>query len=108
MNNYRDIIIRPIITEKSMRYMDEDNKVTFEVAKGTNKIEVARAVEHIFGVDVEKVNIMNVKPKKKRVGRYVGKTKAVRKAIVKIKAGQDIDLSVKTLKSKDQEDRAIS
>lgn len=92
MNNYRDIIIRPIITEKSMRYMDEDNKVTFEVAKGTNKIEVARAVEHIFGVDVEKVNIMNVKPKKKRVGRYVGKTKAVRKAIVKIKAGQDIVL----------------
>ena len=92
MNNYRDIIIRAIITEKSMRYMDEDNKVTFEVAKGTNKIEVARAVEHIFGVDVEKVNIMNVKPKKKRVGRYVGKTKAVRKAIVKIKAGQDIDL----------------
>ena len=92
MNNYRDIIIRPIITEKSMRYMYEDNKVTFEVAKGTNKIEVARAVEHIFGVDVEKVNIMNVKPKKKRVGRYVGKTKAVRKAIVKIKAGQDIDL----------------
>ena len=92
MNNYRDIIIRPIITEKSMRYMDEDNKVTFEVAKGTNKIEVARAVEHIFGVDVEKVNIMNVKPNKKRVGRYVGKTKAVRKAIVKIKAGQDIDL----------------
>lgn len=92
MNNYRDIIIRPIITEKSMRYMDKDNKVTFEVAKGTNKIEVARAVEHIFGVDVEKVNIMNVKPKKKRVGRYVGKTKAVRKAIVKIKAGQDIDL----------------
>ena len=92
MNNYRDIIIRPIITEKSMRYMDEDNKVTFEVAKGTNKIEVARAVEHIFGVDVEKVNIMNVKPKKKRVGRYVGKTKAVRKAIVKIKAGQDINL----------------
>ena len=92
MNNYRDIIIRPIITEKSMRYMDEDNKVTFEVAKGTNKIEVARAVEHIFGVDVEKVNIMNVKPKKKRVGRYVDKTKAVRKAIVKIKAGQDIDL----------------
>ena len=75
-----------------MRYMDEDNKVTFEVAKGTNKIEVARAVEHIIGVDVEKVNIMNVKPKKKRVGRYVGKTKAVRKAIVKIKAGQDIDL----------------
>lgn len=92
MNNYRDIIIRPIITEKSMRYMDADNKITFEVAKGTNKVQIAQAVKAIFGVDVEKVNIINVKPKTKRVGRYVGKTKAVRKAIVKIKAGQEIDL----------------
>ena len=92
MNNYRDIIIRPIITEKSMRYMDADNKITFEVAKGTNKVQIAQAVKAIFGVDVEKVNIINVKPKTKRVGRYVGKTKAIRKAIVKIKAGQDIDL----------------
>ena len=88
MNNYRDIIIRPIITEKTMRYMDADNKVTFEVAKGTNKVQIAQAV----GVDVEKVNVINVKPKTKRVGRYVGKTKAVRKAIVKIKEGQQIDL----------------
>ena len=92
MNNYRDIIIRPIITEKSMRYMDADNKITFEVAKGTNKVQIAQAVKAIFGVDVEKVNIINVKPKTKRVGRYVGKTKANRKAIVKIKAGQEIDL----------------
>ena len=82
MNNYRDIIIRPIITEKTMRYMDADNKVTFEVAKGTNKVQIAQAVESIFGVDVEKVNVINVKPK----------TKAVRKAIVKIKEGQQIDL----------------
>ena len=92
MNNYRDIIIRPIITEKSMRYMDADNKITFEVAKGTNKVQIAQAVKAIFGVDVEKVNIINVKPKTKRVGRYVGNTKAIRKAIVKIKAGQEIDL----------------
>ena len=53
---------------------------------------VAQAVESIFGVDVEKVNIVNVKPKTKRMGRYVGKTKAIRKAYVKIKAGQDINL----------------
>ena len=92
MNNYRDIIIRPIITEKSMRYMDADNKITFEVAKGTNKVQIAQAVKAIFGVDVEKVNIINVKPKTKRIGLYVGKTKAIRKAIVKIKAGQEIDL----------------
>lgn len=50
MNNYRDIIIRPIITEKTMRYMDADNKVTFEVAKGTNKVQIAQAVESIFAL----------------------------------------------------------
>ena len=92
MNNYRDIIIRPIVTEKTMRYMDEENKVTFEVKKGANKTLIKQAVEGIFGVDVEAVNVVNVKPKTKRVGRYVGKTKAVRKAYVKIKAGQEINL----------------
>ena len=72
MENYKDIIIRPIITEKTMRYMDADNKVTFEVKKGTNKTQVKQAVEAIFGVDVEKVNIVNVKPKTKRMGKDVG------------------------------------
>ncbi len=90
--NYKDIIIRPIITEKTMRYMDENNVVTFEVKKGSNKILIKQAVENIFHVDVDKVNVVNVRPKTKRVGRYIGKTKAVRKAYVKIKAGQDIDL----------------
>ncbi|MCI8850391.1 MAG: 50S ribosomal protein L23 [Erysipelotrichaceae bacterium] len=92
MMNYKDIIIRPIITEKTMRYMDENNVVTFEVKKGSNKILIKQAVENIFHVDVDKVNVVNVRPKTKRVGRYIGKTKAVRKAYVKIKAGQDIDL----------------
>ena len=90
--NYKDIIIRPIITEKTMRYMDENNVVTFEVKKGSNKILIKQAVENIFHVDVDKVNVVNVRPKTKRVGGYIGKTKAVRKAYVKIKAGQDIDL----------------
>lgn len=92
MSNARDIIIRPIITEKSMRYMDADNKVTFEVAKGSNKTQVKLAVEEIFNVKVEKVNILNCKPKTKRMGKYVGKTNRVRKAIVKIAEGQDINL----------------
>lgn len=90
--NYKDIIIRPIITEKTMRYMDENNVVTFEVKKGSNKILIKQTVENIFHVDVDKVNVVNVRPKTKRVGRYIGKTKAIRKAYVKIKAGQDIDL----------------
>ena len=89
MNNYRDIIIRPIITEKSMKLMEEDNKVTFEVAKGVNRTQVRQAVEKIFGVNVEKVN---TKPKAKRVGKYTGTTSPVHKAIVKIAAGQDINL----------------
>lgn len=92
MENYKDIIIRPIITEKTMKYMDENNVVTFEVKKGANKTLVKQAVEAIFKVDVDKVNVVNVKPKKARMGKYVGETKAVRKAYVKIAAGQDIDL----------------
>ena len=86
MKDYRDVIIRPIITEATMKMMAEDNKVTFEVVKGVSKIEIAKAVEAAFNVEVVKVNTMNCKPKTKRVGRYVGKT------YVKIAKGQDIDL----------------
>lgn len=92
MNKARDIIIRPIITEKSMKIMDAENKITFEVAKGSNKTEVKQAVQEIFNVKVEKVNMVNCKPKTKRMGKYVGKTSAVRKAIVKLAEGQDINL----------------
>ena len=59
MKDYRDVIIRPIVTEKSMKLMAEDNKYTFEVAKGTNKIEIRQAVEAIWNVKVEKVNTSN-------------------------------------------------
>lgn len=92
MKDYRDVIIRPIITEATMKMMADDNKVTFEVVKGVSKIEIAKAVEAAFNVEVVKVNTMNCKPKTKRVGRYVGKTSAVHKAIVKIKEGQTIEL----------------
>lgn len=92
MSNARDIIIRPIITEKTMKMMDADNKITFEVAKGTNKTEVKLAIEEIFKVKVEAVNILNCRPKTKRMGKYVGKTNAVRKAIVKLAEGQEINL----------------
>jgi large subunit ribosomal protein L23 len=92
MSNARDIIVRPIITEKSMRLQDSDNKVTFEVKRGSNKTEVKIAIEEIFNVKVESVNIMNCRPKTKRVGKYVGQTSAVRKAIVKVAAGQKINL----------------
>ena len=88
----RDIIIRPIITEKSMRQNSEDNKITFEVAKDANKTAVAQAIQEIYNIKPEKVNIVNVRPKTKRMGRYVGKTNAIRKAVVKLPEGQDITL----------------
>lgn len=90
--NPRDIIVRPIITEKTVMMQQNDNKVTFEVVKGSNKIEVRQAIEEIFNVKVESVNMVNVKPRKKRVGKYEGKTKAVRKAIVKLAEGSNIDV----------------
>jgi large subunit ribosomal protein L23 len=92
MSNARDVLIRPIVTEKSMKAYDTDNKVTFEVAKGSNKTQIRQAVEEIFQVKVEKVNVLNVRPRDKRVGKYSGKTSAVRKAIVKLAAGQTIKL----------------
>ncbi len=88
----RDVIIRPIITEKSMRENAEDNKIVFEVKKGANKTEVAQAIKEIYNIVPEKVNVLNVRPKAKRMGRYVGKTSAMRKAIVKLPEGQDISL----------------
>jgi len=89
MKNPRDIIMRPIITEKSYQLM-EDNKYTFEVAKDSNKIEIKKAVSELFEVDVEKVNIINIKPKKRRVGRYTGLTRSRKKAIVSLVEGQKI------------------
>lgn len=78
-----DVIKRPVITEMSVEAMDE-KKYTFEVDTRANKTLVKQAVESVFGVKVEKVNIMNVKPKFKRMGKYAGYTKKRRKAIVKL------------------------
>jgi large subunit ribosomal protein L23 len=76
-----DIILRPIITEKSMEGV-ENKKYVFEVARSANKIEVRKAVEQIFGVKVKSVNTINVPGKEKRMGVHVGKTAARKKAIV--------------------------
>ena len=77
----QEIILAPVITEESMMGT-ADKKYTFKVAPDANKTEVKKAVEEIFDVEVAKVNIMNVKGKKKRMGRYVGMTAATKKAIV--------------------------
>lgn len=77
----QDIIIRPIITERSMSGM-QMRKYTFKVNKDANKIEIAKAVEELFGVNVSKVNTMNVRGRLRRQGRHEGYTPAWKKAIV--------------------------
>lgn len=84
----RDVILRPVVTEASMAGMN-DKRYTFDVATTATKTNVKNAVEEIFDVKVVKVNIMNVKGKKKRQGRYVGYTKKRRKAIVTLSADSD-------------------
>lgn len=86
-----EIIIRPIITEQSMSEMDA-NKYTFEVDGRANKTQVKQAIEEIFEVKVEKVNILNVRGKLKRMGRFSGYTRKRRKAIVKVVEGQSIEI----------------
>ena len=78
-----DIIIAPIVTEKSNDQLQE-GKYTFEVNKKATKVEIAKAVEKLFEVKVLKVNTMNVNGKKKRVGYHMGKTSDWKKAIVTI------------------------
>ncbi len=92
MSNAREIILRPIVTEKTMRDYDNQRKVTFEVAKGVNKTQVRQAIEEIFKVKIEKINMANVHPKKRRIGKYSGTTKAIHKAIVKLAEGEEIKL----------------
>lgn len=77
----QDIVIRPIITEKSMLGI-ADKKYTFEVAKSATKIDVARAVEELFKVKVDKVTTVNVRGRLKRQGRFEGYTRSWKKAYV--------------------------
>lgn len=77
----QDIVIRPIITEKSMNG-NAEKKYTFEVNPDVNKIEIAKAVEELFGVQVKKVNTLHVRGRMRRQGRFQGYTKSWKKAVV--------------------------
>ena len=86
-----DIILRPLISEKSNKKRELFNQYTFEVARESNRIEIRRAVEKIFNVKVASVKTINVKGKIKQRGRIVGKRKDWKKAVVKLLPGQRID-----------------
>ena len=91
MKDYTDIIIAPVITEKSASNA-ENNVYTFKVAKSATKTEIKWAIEKAFNVSVVKVNTLNTKPKDKRVGKYTGKTKTYKKAIITLKDGENIEI----------------
>lgn len=86
-----NIIKRPIITEKSEILRREQNVYTFEVSNKANKIEIEKAVEKIFGVKVVVVNTLNIKPTTKRYGQKLYQTKLIKKAYVKLQAGNKIE-----------------
>lgn len=87
----RDIIIKPVVTEKSIGLM-ENNKYVFKVALSANKIEIKKAIEEIFKVKVVDVNTVRVKGKEKRMGRSVGRTSDYKKAIVQLAEGDSIEI----------------
>ena len=91
MKDYTDVIIAPVVTEKSAANA-EKSVYTFKVKSTANKIEIKNALEKLFNVKVESVNTLNTKTKKKRVGRYTGTTKAYKKAIVTLKNGETINI----------------
>ncbi len=89
------ILKKPIITEKATKFAENDNVFTFVVAPKANKVEIKKAVEATYGVSVEKVRTINVRPDRKtrftKTGVQTGKTNAYKKAIVQIAEGDTID-----------------
>ena len=90
--NYLDIILAPIITEKTAG-MEAEGKYAFKVANKANKTEIRQAIEKKFNVKVVSVNIVNSHPKKKRVGKYTGMTNKYKKAIVSLAKGDTISFN---------------
>lgn len=91
MRHYSDIIIAPVITEKSMNERN-NNVYTFKVVKDATKDEIKQAIEKAFNVEIVKINTLNTKSKKRRVGKYAGRTKTYKKAIVTLKDGSSLDI----------------
>ncbi len=92
MTELHQVIKRLLVTEKSTLEKDEKNKYYFEVDRRANKIEIHQAVEKLLKVSVDSVHVINIKGKKKRVGRIIGKRRDWKKAVVTLAQGNTIDL----------------
>ena len=92
-NKLANVLLAPIVSEKSTIAAEEGNQFVFKVQTVATKLEIKKAVELMFDVEVEAVQVLNVKGKIKRFGRSLGKRSDWKKAYVKLKAGQDIDFA---------------
>ncbi|MCH6558061.1 MAG: 50S ribosomal protein L23 [Nitrospirae bacterium] len=86
------VLLSPLLTEKITAMRESGNKVAFLVRRDSNRIEIKRAVESVLKVKVERVNVMNVRGKTKRLGRFVGKRPDWKKAVVTLKEGEKLEL----------------
>jgi large subunit ribosomal protein L23 len=92
MKDPRTVLLRPLMTEKSMRQKDEFNTVTFQVATNANKVEIRQAVEKVFNVKVSSVRTQSRVGKWKRMGRFEGRRPGWKKAVVSLAPGHKIEL----------------
>ena len=92
MRNINEIIVRPVLTEKSTDQLDKRNAYTFVVAKDANKIEIANAIEKQFGVKVKDVRTMRYAGKERRVGKFIGRRASWKKAVVTLNEGDTIEI----------------
>ena len=91
--DFNNVLITPILSEKSMKLKDTENRYSFRVNPLCNKVEIKNAVEALFKVKVEAVRTANMPGKMHRVGRSEGKRPDWKKAVVTVKAGQKIDMT---------------
>ena len=92
MRNIHEVIVRPVVTEKSTEQLDKNGAYSFVVARDANKVEIADAVERLFNVKVKSVRTMQYRGKERRVGRHVGRRAAWKKAIVTLREGDTIEI----------------
>ncbi|MER3421947.1 MAG: 50S ribosomal protein L23 [Nitrospiraceae bacterium] len=88
----QDVLVQPLLTEKMTALRESGNKVAFIVRRDANRIEIKRAVESALKVRVERVNVMNVAGKVKRLGRFMGKRSDWKKAVVTLKEGEKLEM----------------
>ncbi len=92
-NNLASVLLSPIVSEKSTIAAEDSNRFVFKVQKVATKLEIKKAVEMMFDVEVDSIQVLNVKGKVKRFGRSLGKRSDWKKAYVKLKSGHDIDFA---------------